>query len=101
MYLANVNQMMNGPVQIGKSRITALPLGDGENSVGFRFQRIIVDERKLMPEKFSNEVIMPFLAVVENPTERQKVKDAEDQNNDKSGQNDRGPDRTEWPSQIK
>jgi intein/homing endonuclease len=65
-------------MQIGRSRITALPLGDGEKLRGFRFQRIIVDELLLMPEKIYNEVIMPFLAVVENPTERQKIRVAED-----------------------
>ena len=83
-------------MQIGKSRITALPLGDGEKLRGFRFQRIIVDELLLMPEKIYNEVIMPFLAVVENPTERQKVKDAEDQMI-KAGKMTEDQ-RTEWPS---
>jgi len=83
-------------MQIGKSRITALPLGDGEKLRGFRFQRIIVDELLLMPEKIYNEVIMPFLAVVENPTERQKVRDAEDQMI-KAGKM-KEEDRTEWPS---
>ena len=83
-------------MQIGKSRITALPLGDGEKLRGFRFQRIIVDELLLMPEKIYNEVIMPFLAVVENPTERQRVRDAEDQMI-KAGKM-KEEDRTEWPS---
>ena len=83
-------------MQIGKSRITALPLGDGEKLRGFRFQRIIVDELLLMPEKIYNEVIMPFLAVVENPTERQKIRDAEDQMI-KAGKM-KEEDRTEWPS---
>jgi hypothetical protein len=81
---------------IGKSRITALPLGDGEKLRGFRFQRIIVDELLLMPEKIYNEVIMPFLAVVENPTERQKIKDAEDEMI-KAGKMTE-EERTEWPS---
>ena len=83
-------------MQIGKSRITALPLGDGEKLRGFRFQRIIVDELLLMPEKVLNEVIMPFLAVVENPTERQKIKDAEDAMIS-AGKMTEG-ERTEWPS---
>jgi hypothetical protein len=64
---------------IGKSRITALPLGDGEKLRGFRFQRIIIDEMLLMPEKVVNEVILPFLAVVEDPQERQAMRDAEDE----------------------
>ena len=83
-------------MQIGKSRITALPLGDGEKLRGFRFQRIIIDELLLMPEKVLNEVITPFLAVVENPTERQKIKDAEDAMI-KAGKMTE-EERKEWPS---
>ncbi|MEY2973336.1 MAG: hypothetical protein RI886_1113 [Pseudomonadota bacterium] len=65
-------------MQIGKSSITALPLGDGEKLRGFRFHRMIIDELLLMPEKILNEVILPFLGVVQNPTERQKIRNAED-----------------------
>lgn len=83
-------------MQIGRSRITALPLGDGEKLRGFRFQRIIIDELLLMPEKIYNEVIMPFLAVVENPTERQKVRDAEDKMIAAGKMSEE--DRFEWPS---
>lgn len=83
-------------MQIGASRITALPLGDGEKLRGFRFQRIIIDELLLMPEKVLNEVIMPFLAVVENPTERQKIKDAEDAMIAAGKMTEE--ERTEWPS---
>jgi len=57
-------------MEIGSSRIRALPLGDGEKLRGFRFHRIIIDEFALMPERIYNEVIVPFLAVVENPTQR-------------------------------
>jgi len=57
-------------MEIGASRIRALPLGDGEKLRGFRFHRIIIDEFALMPERIYNEVIVPFLAVVENPTQR-------------------------------
>jgi hypothetical protein len=64
-------------MEIGRSKIIALPLGDGEKLRGFRFQRMIIDELLLMPEKIVNEVILPFLAVVENPTERQKIHDLE------------------------
>jgi len=66
-------------MEIGRSSIRALPLGDGEKLRGFRFQRIIIDELLLMPEKIYNEVIIPFLSVVENPTERQEVYDLETQ----------------------
>jgi len=64
-------------MEIGDSKITALPLGDGEKLRGFRFHRMIIDELLLMPEKILNEVIMPFLSVVENPTERKKIADVE------------------------
>ena len=51
-------------LEIGSSRIRALPLGDGEKLRGFRFHRIIIDEFALMPERIYNEVIIPFLSVV-------------------------------------
>lgn len=57
-------------MEIGSSRIRALPLGDGEKLRGFRFHRIIIDEFLLMPERIYNEVIVPFLSVVTNPTQR-------------------------------
>lgn len=57
-------------MEIGASRIRALPLGDGEKLRGFRFHRIIIDEFLLMPERIYNEVIVPFLSVVENPIQR-------------------------------
>ena len=65
-------------MEIGRSRIHALPLGDGEKLRGFRFQRLIIDEMLLMPERIYNEVIVPFLSVVENPTEREDIAVAED-----------------------
>ena len=60
-------------MEIGSSRIRALPLGDGSKLRGFRFHRIIIDEFLLMPERIYNEVIIPFLSVVENPTERENM----------------------------
>tara|TARA_R100000808_G_scaffold25056_1_gene61038 strand:+ start:6014 stop:7891 length:1878 start_codon:yes stop_codon:yes gene_type:complete len=64
-------------MEIGRSKIHALPLGDGEKLRGFRFQRIIIDEFLLMPERIYNEVIIPFLSVVENPTQREDLDQAE------------------------
>ena len=61
-------------MQIGKSRITALPWVMVKNFVVFVFNVLLLMSLLLMPEKIYNEVIMPFLAVVENPTERQKNK---------------------------
>lgn len=60
-------------MEIGQSRIRALPLGDGSKLRGFRFHRIIIDEFLLMPERIYNEVIVPFLSVVENPVERERM----------------------------
>ena len=54
-------------MEIGNSSIRALPLGDGSKLRGFRFHRIIIDEMLLMPERVYNEVIVPFLSVVQNP----------------------------------
>jgi len=65
-------------LEFGESKIIALPLGDGSKLRGFRFHTIIIDEMLLMPEQIYNEVILPFLSVVQNPTEREKVKNAED-----------------------
>jgi intein/homing endonuclease len=83
-------------MEIGRSKITALPLGDGEKLRGFRFQRMIIDELLLMPEKVLNEVIMPFLSVVENPTERQEIYDLETKliNTGKMKEED----RKQWPN---
>lgn len=64
-------------LEIGSSRIRALPLGDGEKLRGFRFHRIIIDEFALMPERIYNEVIIPFLSVVENPTQREDLYNVE------------------------
>lgn len=64
-------------LEIGSSRIRALPLGDGEKLRGFRFHRIIIDEFALMPERIYNEVIIPFLSVVENPTQREDLHNVE------------------------
>ncbi len=66
-------------LEIGESKIIALPLGDGSKLRGFRFHRIIIDEFLLMPEHVYNEVILPFLSVVQNPTEREKVTTMENQ----------------------
>ena len=66
-------------MEIGKSRIRALPLGDGEKLRGFRFHRIIIDEFLLMPERIYNEVIVPFLSVVQNPTQREELYNLETQ----------------------
>lgn len=83
-------------MEIGNSRITALPLGDGEKLRGFRFQRMIIDEFLLMPEKIFNEVIVPFLSVVENPTERQNIRNIETKMINEGKMTEE--ERTIWPN---
>ena len=83
-------------LEIGESRIIALPLGDGSKLRGFRFHRIIIDEFLLMPEHIYNEVILPFLSVVQSPTEREKVRKLED---DLIAQGKmKEEDRYQWPN---
>lgn len=66
-------------LKVGASTIRALPLGDGEKLRGYRFHCVIIDEFLLMPEKTFNEVILPFLAVVDNPIERDELDTLENQ----------------------
>jgi len=83
-------------MEIGKSRIRALPLGDGEKLRGFRFHRIIIDEFLLMPERIYNEVIVPFLSVVQNPTQREELYNLETQLIAKGEMKEE--DRYQWPN---
>ncbi|MAF25730.1 hypothetical protein CL634_09190 [bacterium] len=83
-------------MEFGESKIHALPLGDGEKLRGFRFHRIIIDEFLLMPEKIYNEVIVPFLSVVENPTEREDIYNLETELIAKGEM--REEDRYRWPN---
>jgi len=83
-------------MELGRSKITALPLGDGEKLRGFRFERMIIDELLLMPEKVLNEVIMPFLSVIKNPTERQEIHDVETEMIKQGKMKEE--DRHKWPN---
>jgi hypothetical protein len=83
-------------LQIGESQIHALPLGDGEKLRGFRFHRIIIDEFLLMPERIYNEVIIPFLSVVENPTQREELYNLETELIKKGEMKEE--DRYVWPN---
>lgn len=60
-------------IQIGQSKITALPLGVGDKLRGFRFNVMVIDELLLVPENIINEVILPFLAANSNPIVRAKI----------------------------
>ena len=83
-------------MEIGRSRIRALPLGDGSKLRGFRFHRIIIDEFLLMPERIYNEVIVPFLSVVENPTQRENLYNLETKLIEKGEMKEEG--RFAWPN---
>ncbi len=83
-------------MEIGRSRIRALPLGDGSKLRGFRFHRIIIDEFLLMPERIYNEVIVPFLSVVENPTQRENLYNLETKLIDQGEMKEE--DRYIWPN---
>jgi hypothetical protein len=83
-------------MEIGRSRIRALPLGDGSKLRGFRFHRIIIDEFLLMPERIYNEVIVPFLSVVENPTQREDLWNLETKLIEKGEMKEE--DRRQWPN---
>jgi intein/homing endonuclease len=83
-------------MEIGKSRIHALPLGDGEKLRGFRFHRIIIDEFLLMPERIYNEIIVPFLSVVQNPTQRDELYNIESKLIEQGKM--KKEDRFKWPN---
>lgn len=83
-------------MEIGRSRIRALPLGDGSKLRGFRFHRIIIDEFLLMPERIYNEVIVPFLSVVENPTQREDLYNLETKLIEQGKMKEK--DRYVWPN---
>lgn len=63
----------------GDSTAIALPLADGSKLRGFRFQVLLLDEFLNIPKNIFQEVILPFLGVIDNPTEREDLKELEDQ----------------------
>ncbi len=83
-------------LRIGNSRAIALPLANGERLRGFRFNRIVLDEFLTIPEKIFNEVIIPFLGVVENPIEREELHKLESRLIDKGELKEN--DRYVWPN---
>ena len=63
----------------GRSKAIALPLADGSRLRGFRFQIILLDEFLNIPKNIFTEVILPFLGVVDNPTQREDLRLLEDE----------------------
>ena len=62
---------------LGAGTAKALPLATGDKLRGSRFNIMVLDEFLAIPEKIFNEVITPFLSVVENPTERDELEKLE------------------------
>jgi hypothetical protein len=83
-------------IKIGNSRAVALPLANGERLRGFRFNRIVLDEFLTIPEKIFNEVILPFLGVVENPVEREELHNLESRLIERGEMKEQ--DRYVWPN---
>ena len=83
-------------IKIGASRAIALPLANGERLRGFRFNRIVLDEFLTIPEKIFNEVILPFLGVVENPVEREEMHHLESRLIERGEMEEK--DRFVWPN---
>ena len=63
----------------GMSKAMALPLADGSRLRGFRFSVLLLDEFLNIPKNIFQEVILPFLGVIDNPTEREDLASLEDE----------------------
>ena len=83
-------------LNLGGARAIALPLANGDRLRGFRFNRIVLDEFLTIPEKIFNEVILPFLGVVENPIEREELYNLESRLIDKGEMTEK--ERYIWPN---
>ena len=83
-------------IEVGRSKVVILPTGDGEKLRGWRVQRMVIDEFLLMPEKIFTEVLMPMLAVVTNPTERDEVDALESKLIEDGAMTE--DERTVWPN---
>lgn len=64
-------------MEIGTSKIVALPLGEGGKLRGFRFNVILIDELLLMPEDVVLNVIMPFISVNADPQKMKEIQESE------------------------
>lgn len=62
----------------GTSQALALPLADGSRLRGFRFSILLLDEFLNIPKCIFEEVIIPFIGVIDNPTEREDLRILED-----------------------
>ncbi len=81
---------------LGRSKLVALPLANGDRLRGFRFNRIILDEFLAIPSQIFNEVILPFIGVVENPDERDEMAKLETELIARGEMEEK--DRFKWPN---
>lgn len=63
-------------INVGSSKITALPMGDKIR--GYRFHLVIVDEMLLVSNEFINSVVLPFLSTNTDPVRQLELEKEED-----------------------
>jgi len=80
----------------GASEAIALPLADGSRLRGFRFQILLLDEFLNISKNIFQEVILPFIGVVDNPTVRADMREAENKLIEQGVMVEE--DRYKWPS---
>lgn len=81
------------------SKITAVPLSNGEGLRGLRATVLIVDEALLVPIKIIKEILQPFLVAAGDITKKQKIREKEDRLIRKGLMKEE--DRTEFPTDAK
>lgn len=81
------------------SKITAVPLSNGEGLRGLRATVLIVDEALLVPIRIIKEILQPFLVAAGDITKKQKVREKEDALIRKGKMKE--SDRTEFPTDAK
>lgn len=81
------------------SKITAVPLSNGEGLRGLRATVLIVDEALLVPIKIIKEILQPFLVAAGDITKRRKVREKEDRLIRKGLMKEE--DRMEFPTDAK
>jgi len=81
------------------SKITAVPLSNGEGLRGLRATVLIVDEALLVPIRIIKEILQPFLVAAGDVTKKMKVREKEDALIRKGIMKEE--DRTDFPTDAK
>ena len=81
------------------SKITAVPLSNGEGLRGLRATVLIVDEALLVPIRIIKEILQPFLVAAGDITKKQKIREKEDALIKKGLLKEE--DRTDFPTDAK